>query len=118
LTTGRGLENLCGLLAQSAYAYSYTSQKIVESFQGGEKPDIVFGGHYHKWDYCYPREVHFIQGGCTCDQTMFMRKNKIAAHVGYVNVELQQDAGDGHLTEVLAGWKPFYDRGYYEKRFE
>ncbi len=102
----------------SAYAYSYTSQKIVEAFQGGEKPAIVFGGHYHKYDYCYPREVHFIQGGCTSDQTMFMRKNKIAAHVGYVNVELEQDAGDGHLTEVMVGWRAFYDRGYYEARFE
>lgn len=102
----------------SAYAYSYTSQKIVESFQGGEKPSMVLGGHYHKWDDCYPREVHFIQGGCTCDQTIFMRKQKIAAHVGYVNLEVEQDKTDGHLTEVVAGWKPFYDRRFYDQRFD
>lgn len=102
----------------AAYALSYTSQKIVEAFQGGEKPAIVFGGHYHKFDYCYPREVYFIQGGCTCDQTIFLRKNKIGVHVGYTNIELEQDEKDGHLTEVLVGWKPSYDRGYYERRFD
>lgn len=102
----------------SAYAISYTSQKIVEAFQGGEKPAIVFGGHYHKYDHCYPREVHYVQGGCTCDQTMFMRKNKIAAHVGYVNIEIEQDSYDGHLSGMSVGWRPFYDRGYYEARFE
>ncbi len=102
----------------SAYAYSYTSQKIVEAFQGGEKPAMVLGGHYHKWDNCYPREVHFIQGGCTCDQTIFMRKQKIGAHVGYVNLEVEQDKTHGHLTEVVAGWKPFYDRRSYDQRFD
>lgn len=102
----------------SAYAYSYTSQKIVEAFQGGEKPSLVMGGHYHKYDHCFPREVHFVQGGCTCDQTIFMRKNKIAAHVGYVNLEMEQDKSDGHIVELLVGWRPSYDRGYYERRFE
>jgi len=29
----------------SAYAVSYTSQKYVESLQGGEKPQIVLVGH-------------------------------------------------------------------------
>lgn len=102
----------------SAYAFSYTAQKIVEAYQGGEKPAVLLCGHYHKYDYCYPREVHAIQGGCTCDQTGFMRKNKIAAHVGYVNIRVQQDSVDAHLTGVNVGWRPFYDRGFYEKRFD
>lgn len=100
----------------SAYAFSYAPQKIVESFQGGEKPAILLLGHYHKRDVCYPREVHVISGGCTEDQTMFMRKNKIAAHVGFTLVKIQQDA-DGHVTRLAEEWFPFYDRGFYEKRF-
>lgn len=101
----------------SAYALSYAPQKLVESFQGGEKPAILFIGHYHKWDYCFPREVHCISGGCTVDQTAFLRKNKIAAHVGFSIIKFKQDPADGHITRLGVEWNPFYDRGYYERRF-
>jgi biotin operon repressor len=101
----------------SAYALSYAPQKLVESFQGGEKPAILFIGHYHKWDYCFPREVHCISGGCTVDQTAFLRKNKIGAHVGFSIVRFKQDSKDGHITRLGVEWVPFYDLGYYEKRF-
>lgn len=101
----------------SAYALSYAPQKLVESFQGGEKPAVLIIGHYHKFDYCFPREVHVVSGGCTVDQTAFLRKNKIAAHVGFVLVKLKQDPKDGHITRLSVEWNPFYDRGYYEKRW-
>lgn len=101
----------------SAYALSYAPQKIVESFQGGEKPPVLIIGHYHKWDYCFPREVHVISAGCGEDQSMFMRKKKIAAHVGFVIVKLKQDPSDGHITRLAVEWNPFYDRGFYEKRY-
>lgn len=102
----------------SSYAFSYAPQKIVESFQGGEKPAVVIGGHYHKFDYCYPREVHFVSCGTAEDQTMFMRKNKLGAHVGFVRVDLKQDVGDGHLTRFKVEWNPFYDRAYYGRRYD
>jgi len=101
----------------SSYAFSYAPQKIVESFQGGEKPAVVIGGHYHKFDYCYPREVHFVSCGTVEDQTMFMRKNKLGAHVGFVRIDLKQDPTDGHVTRFKVEWNPFYDRGFYEKRY-
>lgn len=101
----------------SSYAFSYAPQKLVESYQGGEKPAILLIGHYHKWDYCFPREVHVISGGCAVDQTMFMRKNKIAAHVGYSLIKIKQDPNRGHVTNLSVEWSPFYDRGFYEKRF-
>ena len=100
----------------SAYAFSYVPQKIVESFQGGEKPQVLILGHFHKWDVCFPREVHVISAGCCEDQTMFMRKKKIAAHVGYVLVGIQQDQ-EGHITRVRTEWLSFYDRKFYEHRF-
>jgi hypothetical protein len=100
----------------SSYAISYTDQKRVESYQGGEKPQIELAGHYHKFNYGYPREVHTVQTGCTCDQTMFMRKKKLQAHVGYLVIDLDQ--GDrGEVTRFGVQWHPWYDRGFYEKRF-
>ena len=44
-----------------SYALSYTAQKLVESYQGGEKPQILIVGHYHKAEYCFPREVHCLR---------------------------------------------------------
>lgn len=101
----------------SAYAFSYAPQKIVESFQGGEKPAVLLLGHYHKRDVCYPREVHVISGGCVQDQTMFMRKQKIAAHVGFTIIKIKQDPDRGHIVRLAEEWFPFYDRGFYEKRY-
>jgi DNA-binding Lrp family transcriptional regulator len=96
----------------SAYALSYSMQKMVESFQGGEKPCIILAGHYHKFDYNYYREVFTVQTGCTCDQSIFMRKNKIQAHVGGSIVEFNQ-APDGTINRFKVEWLPFYDRGFY-----
>lgn len=101
----------------SAYAVSYTDQKRVESYQGGEKPQLELVGHYHKYNVGYPREVYTIQAGCTCDQTLFMRKKRLQAMVGYCIVEIQQDKTDGHLCRARHEFIPFYDRGFYEKRY-
>lgn len=100
----------------SAYATSYTAQKIVESYQGGEKPHVLVIAHYHKFEYGYPREVHCIQPGCTADQSLFMRKKKIAAHVGFVEMKIKQDAR-GVITRCAVEWFPSYDRGFYAQRF-
>jgi len=96
----------------SAYAYSYAPQKIVESFQGGEKPDILLIGHYHKFEYCYPRGVHVVQTGCTVDQSIFMRKQKISAHVGFTLCRLNQSPS-GVVNRFQVEWFPFFDRGFY-----
>lgn len=100
----------------SAYATSYTMQKYVESLQGGEKPQIVIAGHYHKYEVGYPREVHVIQPGCTQDQTPFMRKRKLQAHVGGCILWVKQNEL-GIFTSVKVEWLPYYDRAFYEYRW-
>jgi len=100
----------------SAYAISYTDQKLVESYQGGEKPQILLVGHYHKFNVGYPREVHTVQGGCTTDQSLFMRKKRLQAHVGFSVIKIRQRE-DGAVDRFAVEWFPFYDRGYYEHRF-
>ena len=47
----------------SAYATSYKLQKLVESFDGGDKPNIVLSGHYHKSMYAFIRNVHAFEAG-------------------------------------------------------
>jgi hypothetical protein len=96
----------------TAYATSYTVQKLVESYQGGEKPKIILVGHYHKMDYSYPREVHAVQLGTTCDQTLFMRKQKIQAHVGGGTIEVRRDKM-GIINRVKVEYITFFDKEFY-----
>ncbi|MCK9463408.1 MAG: hypothetical protein M0R80_27620 [Proteobacteria bacterium] len=96
----------------SSYATSYTSQKYVETLQGGEKPSICLVGHFHKLDYAYPREVHMIQMGCTEDQTPFMRKKRLQAHIGGGILWVKQNEL-GIFTSVKVQFIPFFDKKYY-----
>lgn len=98
----------------SSYAVSYSVQKIIESYQGGEKPHVLLLGHYHKADYIYNRGVHAIQTGTTQDQSPFMRKKKLAAHLGGWIIEMATD-DNGAVTRFKQEFMPFYDNGYYQK---
>jgi len=97
----------------SAYALSYRPQKIIESLQGGEKPAVLLCGHFHKQADFAIRNVWTILAGCTQDQTPFMRKHSIEAHVGFCVVEMQQDA-KGAIRRVRVEHTSYYDRGYHE----
>jgi hypothetical protein len=97
----------------TAYALSYKPQKIVESFQGGEKPNILLIGHYHKFSHDYIRDVHTIQMGCTQDLTPFMLSKHIQAHVGGGIIDFCQ-ADTGEINNFRCQWFPFYDRKFYE----
>ena len=96
----------------TAYAFSYKPQKIVEGFSGGEKPSILLIGHYHKLSYDLIRNVHVFQTGCAQDQTTFMRKKTIQAHVGYWVIGIQQDAR-GAVRRVRQEVTNYFDRKYH-----
>lgn len=98
----------------SSYATSYTAQKIVESYQGGEKPHILLIGHYHKAEYLFCRGVHCVQTGTTQDQSPFMRKKRLAAHVGGWIIEFGTD-DMGAVTRFRSEFFPFYDNDYYRR---
>ena len=97
----------------STYAYSYVSQKQLESFQGGEKPTIVLMGHHHKFDYTYPRGSHAVLCGCFQDQTPFLRKKRVEAMIGGCIIEVHQD-DRGIVQSFAVRWIPFYDRSFYK----
>ena len=100
----------------SAYATSYTVQKIVESYQPNEKPTILIAGHFHKFEMGYPRAVIAIQPGCTQDQTPFLRKKRIEAMIGACTVSFTVDP-QGIVHDFNLAWEAFYDRGFYGKEW-
>ncbi len=98
----------------SAYAISYTVQKIVESYQPNEKPSILLVGHFHKAEFSYPRAVLTVQAGCTQDQTPFLRKRRIEAMVGGWTLKFTVDC-NGVVHGFAPQWHPFYDRDFYRR---
>jgi hypothetical protein len=101
----------------SAYAHSYKPQKIVEGFAGGEKPSVLLIGHYHKLSFNVIRNVFAIQTGTTQDQTPFMRKKGIDAHVGGGICKLTQDAHTGAIVACRVEFFQYFNRGYYNNRW-
>jgi len=99
----------------TAYSLSYKPQKIVESLQGGDKPDILIVGHFHKLGYFTWRNVDVLLAGCTEDQTPFMRKKHIAAHLGFYIVKAHI-APDGSVNRIIPEKISFYDKGYYANK--
>lgn len=66
----------------TAYALSYQGQKLIESFDDENKPQIVVSGHYHKAMYMNIRNVHHFEAGTLQNQSGWMRSKNIPAHVG------------------------------------
>lgn len=101
----------------TAYALSYTPQKIVESLTGGEKPNILLLGHYHKSGYFFLRNIHTFMGGCFQAQSPFMRKKRLAAHVGGWIIEfIQGEKGD--VLEMTQTFIPFYEVSSFIDKWE
>ena len=99
----------------SAYALSYKPQKIVESYEGAEKPAVVLFGHYHKLECGNVRNVWYCQTGCQCDQTPFMRQKNLESHVGGILLGLEQDPETGAITRMTPDIHRYFNRGYYFK---
>jgi hypothetical protein len=98
----------------SSYARSYTGQKQVEAFQGGEKPQILVQGHYHVNNYMYERNVHVISLPGFQDQTVFARKKRLRMDVGGGMIHLKQNPDDGSIMRFKYEIIPFFDRKYYQ----
>lgn len=99
----------------SSYAVSYRPQKIIESLEGGEKPAVLLLGHYHKLDAGITRNVFYAQTGCGMDQSPFMRKKSIEAHVGGTQIALEQDPETGAITGFTPSLWRYFNRAYYFK---
>lgn len=94
----------------TAYALSYKQQKYIEAISGGDKPQLLLTGHFHKSLYMFYRNVHSIDTGCLCSQTPFMRKIGTPAHVGYwiIDANMHRPATKG-VERINISFVPFYD---------
>jgi hypothetical protein len=84
---------------------------------GGEKPNILLIGHYHKAAYNFIRNIHVVQGGCTMDQSPFMRKKRLSAHVGGWILEATVN-NKGDIIRFRQEFIPFFDRGAYKWEYK
>lgn len=98
----------------SAYARSYTGQKIVESMEGGEKPAILVLGHYHVSNYMNERNIHVIALPGFQDQTIFARKKRLRMEVGGAVLEFKVNPKDGAVTRCRVEFNRYFTRGYYK----
>jgi len=91
----------------TGYALSYKMQKIVEAFTGGEKPNILAVGHYHKAEYIpNHRNVYALQAGCTQAQTPFMKRKHTPAHMGFWILDFH--VVKTGVSQMNAKFIPFY----------
>ena len=90
----------------SSYAHSYRLQKLIESLQGGEKPNVLFAGHVHKYGHFFERNIHCISTGCIQKQSKWMRGKRLPAHTGFGIVEMEiNESGVGRFSNTFF---PFY----------
>jgi predicted phosphodiesterase len=89
-----------------SYAVSYRLQKIVESFTGGEKPNVLIAGHTHKSAYLFDRNVHVVSAGSIQSQSKWMRGKRIAAHRGFWI--LRMAVADNEVKSFQPTWYPIY----------
>jgi hypothetical protein len=80
---------------------------MIEAYFGGEKPNMLAVGHYHKAEYIFYRNVHCIQTGCFQAQTPWMAGKGIAAMVGGWIIEITVDDG-GNIKRFTPTFFPFY----------
>ena len=90
----------------TAYATSYKLQKLIESLSGGDKPNILIEGHYHKALYMFNRNVHGFEAGTLAGQTKFMRGKKIAANKGFWILDVS--IGKEGIGKIVPTFYPGY----------
>lgn len=91
----------------TAYAISYKTQKMIDAMSGGEKPNILAIGHYHKVEHLFYRNIHVFQTGTLQAQTPWMKSKQISAHMGGWIIEAYVN-DDGSVNRIKPEFIPFY----------
>jgi len=97
----------------SAYARSYTGQKQVESFEGGEKPNILIQGHYHVSNYMNDRNIHVVSMPGFQDQTIFARKKRLRMEVGGAIMRFKPGK-NASITRFQIEFNRYFNRSFYK----
>ena len=92
----------------TSYAISYKMQKYINSLSGGDKPQIIHQGHFHKLNYLFYRNIHAFDAGALQAQTSFMKKQGSPSMLGYTIVDLFLDK-DSSVNSIKPEFVTFYD---------
>lgn len=91
----------------TAYAISYQPQKMAEALSGGEKPNILAIGHYHKIEQLFYRNIHIFQTGCLQSQSDWMKRMNLASHKGAWLLDVTMK-NDGTIDKLNSTLFPYY----------
>lgn len=91
----------------SSYAISYRIQKLVESFSGGDKPNVLLCGHTHKAGMFFERNIHCVTGGAVCTQSNWMKGKRLANHTGFYMCEVTYN--ERGVVRFKSEFFPFYE---------
>lgn len=91
----------------TAYAISYKLQKYINGLSGGQKPGLLFEGHFHKSMYLFYRNIHAYESGTLEEQTIFMKKMQTPAMLGYWIVDAWSNKQG--VIKVRNDFIPFYE---------
>jgi predicted phosphodiesterase len=93
-----------------AYALSYRLQKIIESISGGQKPNMMVVGHYHKSLYVPGyRNVEGFYPGTFQSQTPLMVQQSSIAQVGGWVVTVTLGDKKKLTSRIHAEWIGFFE---------
>ena len=75
----------------SAYALSYSGQKYLDSLSGGDKPNIIFVGHHHKYISMWYRNVWYFEVPSTHLQSDWEKGKRIRNDSGALIITVEVD---------------------------
>jgi len=93
----------------TAYAISYKLQKLINSLSGGQKPQVLHEGHFHKAIYMFYRNIHAFETGTLQEQSPFMKKQGSPAHLGYWINTITMGRKKGTVERMESQFVPFFE---------
>lgn len=84
----------------SSYALSYSIQKYIDSLSGGEKPNMLFVGHHHKFVSMIARNIFAYEVPSTCQQSMWEKRKRLQNTSGALFIKVEFD-DEGTITRVV-----------------
>lgn len=103
--------------AGSAYSISYRPQKMIEAMSGGEKPNILVIGHFHKAEYLFYRNVHTFQAGCFLGGTTILMSNGEKKKIKNVSVGDEVITHTGEVKKVTEVFERPYCGDFYKLNY-
>ncbi len=94
-------------LNRGAYTISYPLQKLIESYKGGWKPNVLLVGGYHSFYYMNRRGIKSFLVGSTADPTATMMTKRHSSDCGGLILEISFDKKGG-LDDLQWDIIPFY----------